>query len=121
MQWRTPTFSWNGVPSWQSGGSFRCGRPMVARRSRQRRQETPAKPSREHRRGSTDRSSNQFVVRRAIFVLSLLAIELLAGCSMTPQSLGITGPGNQQQPSVQRHGKAYVPSFPSGVSNSQGG
>jgi len=94
---------------------------VAARRSHQRRDETLAKHPRELGRRFSDRPSNQHVVRRAIFVLSLFAIEPLAGCGMSPQSLGITGPGNQQQPSVHGHGTKYAPSLPAGVSNSQGG
>jgi uncharacterized lipoprotein len=40
------------------------------------------------------------VMRRAALFVGLIAAALLAGCAATPESLGITGPGQQAQPAA---------------------
>jgi hypothetical protein len=41
---------------------------------------------------------------KAILLAGLIAIDLLAGCTETPQALGITGPGDQHKSPGVRHG-----------------
>jgi hypothetical protein len=50
------------------------------------------------------RQRNWTVKRCVIFLFGVIATALLVGCAMSPQSLGITGPGDQQNSPGVRHG-----------------
>jgi hypothetical protein len=63
------------------------------------------------------------VIRWAILLAGLMATASLAGCGTTPQSLGITGPGDQQKAAGVRHGarSQHNPPYLGAVTGSQQG
>jgi hypothetical protein len=50
------------------------------------------------------RLRKQPVKRWLTFLAGVIATALLVGCAASPQSLGITGPGDQQKSPEVRHG-----------------
>ena len=52
------------------------------------------------------------VIRWVILLAGLIATELLVGCAASPQSLGITGPGDQQKLPGVRHGTKAQQNLP---------
>jgi hypothetical protein len=50
--------------------------------------------------------------RRVILLAGLITTSILVGCAASPQSLGITGPGDQQKSLGVRHGIKSQPNLP---------
>jgi hypothetical protein len=77
--------------------------PLV--RSHQRRgQKVPTVRSITRCRSFCCRSPNLPWTRWVILLSGLIVIGSLVGCDVSPQSLGITGPGNQQKPPGGQYG-----------------
>jgi hypothetical protein len=66
---------------------------------------------------------NRPVKRWVILLAGVIAIALLAGCDVSPQSLGITGPGDQQKSPGDRNGikSQHNLPFSGGFAGSQAG
>src|SRR5258708_2832800 len=64
----------------------------------------PLLPSMPQCRGFRCRRPDRTRTRGVILLAGLIATVFLVGCAASPQSLGITGPGDQQKSASTRHG-----------------
>src|ERR1700688_4671701 len=87
-----------------SGRSVCMVGAVSVRSSYQRGQKSPVMPSMPQCSGFRSRLPDRPVVRGVILLAGLIATGLLVGCTASPQSLGITGPGDQQKSPGARRG-----------------
>lgn len=60
-----------------------------------------------HRDGARPQRRAQHVTRLVLLLAGLIVTGLLIDCAASPQSLGITGPGNQQKSAGGRQGTKF--------------